>query len=105
MENNKTFARVEDSPNGNPRFVKTTQKDHGFLGGNYVGIPGVASEEEIALMKEKVVEEVCNEIRRIAKEREDFFIIKTGARFPGLDDSIHTTVAAKFVLPTVKYNI
>ena len=35
MENNKTFARVEDSPNGNPRFVKTTQKDHGFLGGFY----------------------------------------------------------------------
>lgn len=100
---NKKYERVEDSPNGNAVFVKT-EPDHGYLGGCYVSVDGVATEEAISRMKERVVEEMINEIRRIAKTREDFFIIKTGERFPGLSDEIVTTVAVKFELPTVRNN-
>ena len=84
--------------------IKFTRKEpvHGYLGGSYRMTEGEASEEEIALMKDTLVEEICNEIRKIAKERDDFFIIKVGARFPGVDEEIVTTVGAKFELPTVK---
>jgi hypothetical protein len=85
------------------RFVKR-EPDHGYMGGYYLKTEGEASDEEIALMKDTVVEEICNEIRKIAKERDDFFIIKRGANLPGLDDTIVTTVAAKYILPTVKEN-
>ena len=77
-------------------------KKHGMIGGYYVEIPFKATEEELEKAKDFVVEALCNQIREIAKEREDFFIIKTGERFPGLDNEKVTTVAAKFELPTVK---
>lgn len=101
MENSKNFIRVDDGHNGNPKFVMANPNRE-YVGGHYVMTPGEATEEEIALMKEQVVEKICNDIRKIAKEREDFFIIKTDARFPGLNDEIATTVGAKFILPTVK---
>ena len=82
-------------------LVEPSNPVRGYIGGAYLMTKGNASEEEIARMKEKVVEDMCNEIREIAKEREDFFIIKTGPRFPGLDDVIVTTVGAKYILPTV----
>ena len=82
-------------------FVEPSNRGRGYMGGAYLMTKGNASEEEIAFMKEKVVEDVCNEIRKIAKEREDFFIIKAGPRVPGLDDEIVTTVGAKYLLPTV----
>ena len=80
----------------------TQENKHGMLCGYYVEVQGEVSEEEITRAKELVVEEICNQIREIAREREDFFIIKNGARFPGLDEEIVTTVGAKFELPTVK---
>lgn len=95
----KGTTEIPTGPIKNPKA-----KDHGYLGGCYVSVDGVATEEEIARMKEHVVEEMINEIRKIAKTREDFFIIKTGERFPGLFDEIVTTVAVKFELPTVKIN-
>ena len=99
-ENNK-YTRLEDGPNGSIRAIKN-EPDKGFLGGYYLKTEGEASDEEIAMMKEAVVEGMCEEIRKIAREREDFFIIKKGANFPGLDDTTITTVAAKYILPTVK---
>lgn len=98
---NKDFVRAEGDLFKDGRVKFTMNPKHGYTGGSYRMTKGEASEEEISRMKEAVVEEICAEIRRIAKEREDFFIIKSGARFPGLDESIATTVGAKFVLPTV----
>ena len=101
MENKMKLERVEGNlKDGRIKF--TMAPNHGYLGGSYRMTEGEASEEEIALMKDVVVEEICNEIRKIAKERDDFFIIKTGARFPGIDEAVVTIVSAKFELPTVK---
>ncbi len=99
-ENNK-YTRLEDGPDGSIRAIKN-EPNRGYLGGCYFAIEGEASEEEIAKMKEAVVERMCEDIRKIAREREDFFIIKKGAIFPGLDNTIKTTVAAKYILPTVE---
>lgn len=90
------YEKVADN-----KFVKK-EEDRGFLGGYFLKTDGEASDEEIAMMKEAVVEEICKEIRQLAKEREDFFIIKKGANFPGLDNTIVTTVGVKYILPTVK---
>lgn len=100
MEDNK-YTILKDSPDGHIRASKNAP-DQGYLGGCYLSIEGEASEEEIARMKEAVVEQMCEDIRKLAREREDFFIIKKGERFPGLDNTIITTVAAKYILPTVK---
>lgn len=98
MEN---YERVADD-----KFVKKGNQDQGYLGGCYLATEGEASEEEIARMKEAVVEQMCEDIRKLAREREDFFIIKkNGERVPGLDGNIITTVAVKYLLPTVKDNI
>lgn len=86
------------------KFVKKLNQDQGYLGGCYLATEGEASEEEIARMKEAVVEQMCEDIRKLARERKDFFIIKNGERLPGLDNTI-TTVAVKYMLPTVKDNI
>ena len=86
------------------KFVKTEDQDHGYQGGYYIRTNGMSSDEEIAIMKEAVVEEICRQIREIAKARKDFFIIKQGKAFPGLNDKICTTVGAKYLLPTVKDN-
>ena len=100
MKENK-YTRLEDGPDGSIRAVKNTP-DRGYLGGGLLRTEGEASDEEIAMMKEALVEGMCKEIRQLAKEREDFFIIKKGANFPGLDDTIVTTVGVKFILPTVR---
>ena len=99
-ENNK-YTILKDSPDGHIRAFKNAP-DHGFLGGRYLVTEGEASEEEIAKMKEAVVEQLCEDIRNLAREREDFFIIKKGERFPGVDNTVLTSVAVKYILPTVK---
>ena len=104
MENKTKIERVEGNLNDG-RIKFTMAPAHGYLGGSYRMAEGKASEEEIALMKVAVVEEICNEIRKIAKERDDFFIVKQGERFPGLSNEEMTTVGAKFQLPTVKTKI
>ena len=101
MTENDKYTRLEDSPDGHIRAVKN-EPDRGFMGGCYYATEGEASEEEIARMKEAVVDRMCEDIRKLASEKEDFFIIKKGERFPGLDNTIITTVAAKYILPTVK---
>ena len=104
---NRKFVRMPDGPNGSLRFAQTTPNDvysDSFLGGCFVKVHGEASAEEIARMKEKVVEDVCNEIRKIANERDDFFIVKVGKDFISCDEIV-TTVAAKYLLPTVKDNM
>ena len=82
--------------------MEVKSNNHGMLCGYYVETIGEASEKNIAKAKKLVVKKICKQIREIAREREDFFIIKKGARFPGLDEEIVTTVGAKYELPTVK---
>lgn len=65
--------------------------------GIIAGIEGEATDEKLAKAKEEVVDKVCALIREIAKERDDFFIIKPPFYENGL-----MTVAHKFILPTVE---
>jgi hypothetical protein len=102
-ENNK-YTIVENNPDGSIKAFKNEPK-RGYLGGCYFATEGEVSEKEIAMMKEAVIDKVCEDIRKIAREKEDFFIIKKGERFPGLDNTIMTTVAAKYMLPTVEMDI
>lgn len=62
--------------------------------GTYETIEGEVTEEALSVAKAKVVENVCEAIRCIAEERDDFFMVRKV-------DEI-TSVANKFVLPTVK---
>ena len=94
------YERVEDETTFNPKFRKVAANTP-YLGGYYLCADGEASDEEIAKAKEAVVDEICNQIREIAKTRDDFFIVKKGERFPGLDNTIITTVGAKYILPTI----
>ena len=87
-----TYARLADD-----RFVKKEETDRGYCEGYFVRIDHEATEADIAEAKKEVVENVCRLIRQIANGREDFFIIKEGMFGDG-----STTVAAKFILPTVK---
>ena len=75
-------------------IAERIHKRPGSQYGTYVTIDGEVTEEKLAKAKEQVVEDVCNIIRDIAKERDDFFIIKQ------LGDT--ATVAHKFILPTVE---
>jgi hypothetical protein len=61
--------------------------------GTFAKINGEVTDEKIAKAKEMVVEDICRIIREVAKDRDDFFIIK---EFNGT-----TSVAHKFLLPTV----
>lgn len=65
----------------------------GSLYGDYIPITGEETEEELVEAKRLLVEQACGVIRDIAKEREDFFIIKKA-------DGI-TTIGWKIFLPTV----
>lgn len=85
------YERVADN-----KFVKTEDQNRGLYEGYVVHIPHEATEEDIAKAKEEVVDNVCRIIRGIASERDDFFIIKESFIGDGI------TVAAKFILPTVK---
>lgn len=93
---NKNFTKAEGDllKDGSLKF--TMNPDHGYRGGYYVKIADNATEDEIQKAKEDVVDVICSEIRRIALEKEDFFIIKDAS------DGCGKTVAAKFELPTVK---
>lgn len=95
MENNKKLEKVEgDLKDGSLKF--TRKSEHGYIGGYYVEIADNATEDEIKKAKEHVVDVICSDIRRIASESEDFFIIKEALVGCG------KTVAAKFELPSVK---
>ena len=96
VKGDRVFKEMSDG-----RILVEDRSRKGYLGGGYLMTEGNASEDELAQMKERLIEDVCAEIRKVAKEHDDFFIIKTGEKFPGLDNTIVTTVAAKFILPTV----
>ena len=64
----------------------------GYMFGDYVALHNEHSKEEIKEAREKVVEDLCNAIRRIADEcPEDFFIEKD-------IEGLHT-IGAKLVVP------
>lgn len=86
--------------NTTEKTIKLTPptKAKGSIYGDYVRSEGKASAEELAKMKAEVVEKVCDAIRRIASEADDFFIIKTVEE----NGEVYTTVGAKFILPTVE---
>jgi hypothetical protein len=69
-------------------------KPQGTMFGALAYIKGEATEEKLAKAKEIVVDEVCEIIRKIARERDDFFIIKSFEE--------KTSVGHKFFLPTVE---
>jgi hypothetical protein len=95
MTNEKFKVEGDLIKDGRIKFTREVPV-HGYLGGYYVKVANNATEEEINKAKEDVVDAICCDIRRIASERDDFFIIKEA------DDCQYNTIAAKFELPTVK---
>ena len=77
------------------------ENKHGMMIGYAVHQEGSVSEDQIAEMKQQVVDNLCDYIRKIANEHEDFFIIKHPGD-PSDPISTETTVGAKIILPTVK---
>ena len=71
------------------------KKAPGTQYGTYEVIYGEVTKEKLAEAKAKVVDDVCRMIRKIAEERDDFFIVKR------TEEDCSTTVAHKFYLPTV----
>ena len=61
--------------------------------GDFISLGDKVTKEELAEAKRLLVEQACGVIRDIAKERDDFFIIKE------IDGK--TTVGWKIFLPTV----
>lgn len=61
--------------------------------GDFIVINNETTEEKLAEAKELLVEQACEVIRAIAKERDDFFIVKK------MDEK--TTIGWKIFLPTV----
>ena len=56
--------------------------------------------EQIEMAKEKIVNWLCDEIRRVSKEYpNEFFIVKDTRHFP-LDTSV-LTIGAKLIAPTL----
>ena len=66
---------------------------NGSLYGDYILLKGEVTEEELAKTKELLVDQMCDVIRKAAKEKEEFFIIKE------VDGG--TSVGWKFHLPHV----
>ena len=87
---NRIFKEMSDGT----VCVESVNKPTGTLYGDYVMIDGLATEEKISNAKEALVANICDMIRKIANARDDFFIIKE------MDGC--TTVAHKFILPTVE---
>ena len=81
------FERVSDT-----KFINK-ENDHGFMGGTVIYID---NETDLPKAKKDVVETMCSHIRDIAETHDDFFIIKKAPIGDGM------SVAAKFILPTVK---
>lgn len=81
-------------------FENKEAKKHGIQIGCYYEALDEPTEEVLAVLKEKAVNKICREIRKIAKENDDFFIVKTGENFAL--GKLTTTVGVKVELPTVK---
>lgn len=80
--------------NSNGNFVaEPASRPNGSMFGTLAFIKGEVTEEKLEKAKEIVVDDVCRYIREIAKQSEEFFIIKT------LEGK--TSVGHKFFLPTV----
>lgn len=68
--------------------------------GNYQAFNIQPTTEQIELAKEKIVNDLCDEVRRLSKEHpEQFFIIKDTSNFP-IDNSV-LTIGAKLIAPTI----
>lgn len=71
-----------------------------MLFGICFAFPSEPSPEELELAKEYLVGELCNTVRKLAKEYpEEFFIIKDTRDFP-IHNSVKT-IAAKLDAPTI----
>lgn len=70
------------------------EREKVFWGGSLRSKEGEVSDKDIEAMKKEVVDEVCDTIRKLAAEREDFFIVK---KHEG-----GTSVGTQFQLPTVR---
>lgn len=75
----------------------------GYVFGNYEATDRIPSTEEIEKAKERVVEKLCEEIRKLSKEYpEEFFIIHDAADFPFPIGNTVMTIGAKLIAPTIK---
>lgn len=72
----------------------------GYCFGTFEAFCFKATTEQLEMAKEKIVNFLCDEIRRLSKEYpEEFFIIKDTSDFP-IDNSV-LTIGAKLIAPTI----
>jgi hypothetical protein len=76
-------------------LVTPARRVPGTQYGDYITVKGALTDDKLAKAKELLTDRVCDMIRAIANERDDFFIIK-----PSMTGEGHT-VGCKFFLPTV----
>ena len=76
-------------------------KIEGTMYGAIVKIKGDPTPENIAAAKAALVDKVCDMIRDIANNNDDFFIIHDSSDFP-MPTDFTVSVGHKLFLPTVK---
>lgn len=82
MSDGRILVRAKDRPNIGTMF------------GGFVNIEGEVTPEKLAEAKKLLVDEVCQEIRKITSETDEFFIIKNPC--PPLSE--WTSIALKYIL-------
>lgn len=76
-------------------------QEKGIMIGDYVCIRGEATDEALNAAKDELLNNICEEIRKIAAQKPDeFFIIKKQMPVGPLGEECDT-VACKLILPTV----
>ena len=93
---NRNFKEMSD---GTIRVEERRKRVPGTQYGTYAKIEGEVTEEKLAKAKELVVEDVCRIIRKIANKTDELFIVKDAS---AMGFGNYTSVAVKFVLPTVE---
>ena len=72
----------------------------GYCFGTFEAFGFKPTAEQLEMSKEKIVNYLCDEIRRLSKEYpEEFFITKETSHFP-IDTSV-LTIGAKLIAPTI----
>ena len=82
-----------DTPDSAIEVRPLAKSTRGTQYGTLAFINGEVTEEKVNTAKKMVVDDVCSIIREIADKCDDFFIVK--------EIGGNTSVACKFVLPTV----
>lgn len=95
---------IETMSDGTLRVTDTTKKDKGSQYGSYVKLAIDASEKDIKKAKKYLTNQMCAEIRKLAK-RDDFFFIRECPEGGFLNSKPFISVGWRIICPTVKDDV